>query len=100
MLALGVDVPAEEAVAHVVGARLRAVVPLASQVLDRVRGGDEAGVRREVQVEELPERVHPVVEPRARQLVVRAPAPPPEVQRVREGLSEVIHAQRSGDFIR
>lgn len=58
--ALGVDVSAEKAVAHV--ARVTGA-PVRSQVCHRVGRGDEVRLRREVEMEAVPERVNPVVDP-------------------------------------
>lgn len=51
-------------------------------------------------MEPLPERVDPVEEPQAGQVIAETPPPPPVVQPQRERLPEVIHAQRGDDFIR
>lgn len=63
---LAVDVSAEEAVAHVGRVAPREVGAVAarlSQVHHRVGGRDEVGVRAQVEVEALAERVDPVVNP-------------------------------------
>lgn len=68
VVAPAVDVSAEKAVAHV--APLRPVALLCTQVHHRVRGGDEVGVRCQIQMEPFPERVDPVVKPQAGQVIV------------------------------
>lgn len=88
MLVLGIHVPTEEAVAHVAPPR---VADVGSQVSYRVWGRDEAGVRAQVELEALAERVDPVEYPCALHLILRA-SPPPVVHPVREGFSEVIHS--------
>lgn len=73
VLALGVDVSAEKAVAHVarvVEVRVRAVALFRSQVYHCVRGGDEVGVCGQVEMKAFPECINPVVNPQARQVIV------------------------------
>lgn len=63
---LAVDVSAEEAVAHVgrvLPREVGAVAARLSQVHHRICGRDEVGVRAQVEVEALAERVDPVVNP-------------------------------------
>lgn len=65
-VALGVDVSAEEAVAHiarVVEVGVRGVALLRSDVCHCVRGGDEVRVRGQIEMEAFPKRVNPVVNP-------------------------------------
>lgn len=64
--ALGVDVSAEKAVAHiarVMEVGVRGVALFRSQVCHCVRGGDEAGVCGQIEMEAFPERIDPVVNP-------------------------------------
>lgn len=73
VLALGVDVSAEKAVAHiahVMEVRVRAVALLRSQVYHCVRGGDEVGVCGQIEMKAFPECINPVVNPQARQVIV------------------------------
>lgn len=73
VLALRVDVPAEEAVAHIAGVvevRVGVAAPLRSQVCHRVRGRNEAGVCAQVEMETFPKRVDPVEKPQSRQVII------------------------------
>lgn len=66
VLAVGVDVSAEKAVAHiarVLEVGVRGVALFRSQVCHCVRGGDEAGVCGQIEMKALPERINPVVNP-------------------------------------
>lgn len=103
MLALCVDVPAEKAVPHIAGVvevRVRVAAPLRSQMSHGVGRGDEAGVCAQVEMEAFPERIDPVEKPRARQVITCTPPSPSVVQLVGERFSEVVHSERSDDFIR
>lgn len=102
-LAPGVDVSAEEAVAHIsrlVEGRVRGAPRLRSQVCHRVRGGDEVGVCGQIEMESVPERINPVVKPQTRQVITQTSPSPSEVQLVWKGLSEVIDPERTDDFVR
>lgn len=66
VLPLGVDLSAEEAVAHIAPVMevcVRRVALLRSQVCHRVRGGDEAGVCGQIEMKAFPECINPVVNP-------------------------------------
>lgn len=102
MFALGVDVSAEEAVAHIAGVTqvgLRVIALLRAQVCHAVSRGDEAGVGAQVEVEAFPESINPIVDPQARQVVVQTSPSPSVVQLVWERLSEVVHTHRGDDFV-
>ncbi len=66
VLAVGVDVSAEKAVAHIariLEVGVRGVALLSSQVCHCVRGGDEVGVCGQIDMKAFPECINPVVNP-------------------------------------